>query len=105
MRKLAASTLLLMFALGATSASAGVYMCVDPATGKKTFTDRACPSSAKPGKKVRVESQTGSARKSHLPDKTWNSERDRSVSGRDNFAEDKRVAYSVSGNGLLGIDS
>ena len=33
---------------------AGVYMCVDPATGKKTFTDRACPS-AGTGKKVRVE--------------------------------------------------
>ena len=105
MRILAASTLLLSLAFGASGAAAGVYMCVDPVTGKKTFTDRACPSSKAPGKKVRVDSQTRANHHGLKRNPVWNSDRNRSVSGRANLAEDKRVAASVSGNGLLGIDS
>lgn len=105
MRIMAASTLLLGLAFGASSALAGVYMCVDPDTGKKTFTDRACPASKEPGKKVRIESQTRSNHHGLNRDPVWNSDRNRSVSGRANLDGDGRVAASVSGNGLLGIDS
>lgn len=85
--------------------AAGVYMCVDPVTGKKSFTDRACPA-ADQGQKIRVEptnfGEGVARRKQHG---TWSSDRDGSVSGRANLAGKPRVAASISGNGLLGADS
>lgn len=110
MRILAASALLLSLAFGASGAMAGVYMCVDPVTGKKTFTDRACPATKEPGRKVRVDSQTRANHHGLRHEPSWNSDRNRSVSGRANFAGDElaaddRATGSVSGNGLLGADS
>ena len=46
--------LLLLFFLAPQLSLAGVYMCVDPQTGKKTFTDRACEQRTA-GEEVRVE--------------------------------------------------
>jgi hypothetical protein len=105
MRILAASALLLSLTVGASGAMAGVYMCEDPVTGKKTFTDRACPATKEPGKKVRVESQTRRNHHGLKRDPVWNSDRNSSVSGRANLDEEDRVAASISGNGLLGADS
>ena len=97
---------LLLVAILATPqfATAGVYMCEDPVTGKKTFTDKACPTK-QAGKKVKISSSGTQKRKKPTQEKTWNSERDRGLVGRANLNEEKRVAASVSGNGLLGIDS
>ena len=46
--------LLTLFFLAPQVSLAGVYMCVDPQTGKKTFTDRACEQQ-NAGEKVRVD--------------------------------------------------
>jgi uncharacterized protein DUF4124 len=84
---------------------AGVYMCVDPVTGKKSFTDRACPT-AKAGQKVRVEpTNFGGGVAKRKSRGTWSKDQDRSVSGRANLADKPRVATSVSGNGMLGAGS
>lgn len=84
---------------------AGVFLCVDPDTGKKTFTDRACPSAAA-GKKVRVEpTNFGEGIAKRRNHGTWTGDKDRSVSGRANLSDKPRVAANVSGNGLLGADS
>ena len=104
---------LLLVAILATPqfATAGVYMCEDPVTGKKTFTDKACPTK-QAGKKVKVDGESkqilaGKTRTGHTVyrEQIWNSDRDKSLAGRANMNEKKRVAASVSGNGLLGIDS
>ena len=86
-------------------------MCVDPVTGKKTFTDKACPTQ-RAGQKVKISGQSNKVKLKRRNfgdgthrDKIWSSERDTSVAGRANFKEKKRVAASVSGNGLLGIGS
>ena len=84
---------------------AGVYMCVDPDTGKKTFTDRACPTAGK-GTRVRVEpTNFGDSAAKRTSRGTWTSDKDRSVSGRSNLADKPRVATTISGNGLLGAGS
>ncbi len=86
-------------------ATAGVFMCVDPDTGKKSFTDRACPSAAA-GKKVRVEpTNFGDGVAKRKSRGTWTADKDRSLSGRANLADKPRVATSVNGNGLLGAGS
>ena len=73
-------------------ATAGVYMCVDPQTGKKTFTDRACEDSAA-REQLRVDS-ANSATGAHTTRaggaKTWNSDRDKTRTGRD-YREEERV--------------
>ena len=104
-RPLISIILLGSLALG-PSALAGVYMCVDPDTGKKTFTDRACPSKGK-GSKVKVETTNfgeGVANKRRA-NATWTSHIDTTVSGRKNFKDDPAVATHVNGNGLLGAGS
>lgn len=109
-KALAGALLLVATLITPQFATAGVFMCVDPATGKKTFTDKACPT-RQAGQKVkisgenkRVEIRRGHQGSAHR-DRVWNSDRDRSLAGRANLNEQKRVAASVSGNGLLGIGS
>ena len=111
MKKLMTAALLLAATLSTTQyAAAGVYMCVDPVTGKKTFTDKACPTN-RSGQKVKIAGESTKVKMSRNyqgsthRNKVWNSERDRSLTGRKNFDEEDHVAVSVSGNGLLGIDS
>ena len=63
--------------LSPTLASAGVFVCVDPATGKKTFTDKACETKGK-GEKLDVKPQNfgGSGNQSGSSGtKAWNSQR------------------------------
>ena len=111
MHKTLAGALLLVATLAAPQlANAGVYMCEDPVTGKKTFTDKACPTK-QAGKKVKIDGESKQIRAKSSSGHTayrnqiWNSDRDKSLAGRANMNEKKRVAVSVSGNGLLGIDS
>lgn len=103
MKKALAGALLVSAALLLPQLSAAaVYMCEDPATGKKSFTDRACPSSGT-GKKVRVEpTNFGDGISKTKSRGTWSRDKDRSVSGRANLADKPRVAATISGNGLLG---
>lgn len=111
MKNIVAAALLIAATLTAPQvATAGVFMCEDPVTGKKTFTDKACPT-RQPGQKVKItgESKQVKIGNSRLGSKhrarVWNSDRDRSLVGRANLNEQKRVAASVNGNGLLGIGS
>lgn len=106
MKKTIAGTFLVTAALLLSQQSAaGVFMCVDPVTGKKTFTDRACPSAGQ-GKKVRIEpTNFGDGIAKRKARGTWTADKDRSVSGRENLADRPRVAVSEGGNGLLGTGS
>jgi len=86
-------------------ASAGVYMCTDPVTGKKTFTDTACATKGT-GSKVKVEPKnfgdSGHRSSTTGRSKTWASDRDVSKAGRSNFAAHAGQvdsAGSVSGPG------
>lgn len=90
--------ILLLLLLVPQLATAGVYLCVDPQTGKKTFTDRACEQEAV-GEQLRVESaqsgaSRGSSRKSN--DKTWNSQRDERIDGRE-YRQEERTRGGSAG--------
>ena len=110
MNKTKAGALLLLAALLIPQfATAGVFMCVDPATGKKTFTDRACPTQGQ-GKKVRVDPTNfgdGSRSKQKtVNNNAWRSQEDRSVSGRANFTERSHsVAATVRSTSPLNTGS
>ncbi|TGD73349.1 DUF4124 domain-containing protein [Mangrovimicrobium sediminis] len=81
-------TTMLAATLAATSlpASAKVFMCVDPQTGKKTFTDTACPNADAGRRKVRVETVNfGDGVSSKGNRGVWESDRDRSVAGVENY--------------------
>ena len=76
------------------AASAKVYMCVDPVTGKTSFTDRAC-STNEPGEEVRVKAanlESGSRYQKGPAKKTWNSERDERKTGLD-YNGQRRALY------------
>ena len=70
--------LLVLLCLPGFSA-AGVYMCVDPQTGKKTFTDKACKAS-KSGDKVDVKphnfGDSGHRTPASPTSKAWSSQRE-----------------------------
>ena len=87
--------LLMVLLLLPQLAWARVYMCVDPATGKSSFTDKACAKSA-PGETVRVvTANPGSAARSPKkdPNKVWQSQRDTTRSGRD-YNQERRAEQS-----------
>lgn len=78
-------------------AAAKVYMCVDPATGKTSFTDKACDAH-EPGEEVRVEAanlESGSRYQKSAGRKTWNSERDERKTGVD-YNTERRALYRSS---------
>lgn len=85
---------------------AGVYMCVDPVTGKKTFTDRACPKAGQ-GTKVRVNpTNFGDGNKNRKSRGTWTSDKDRSVAGRANLPKEaNRVATTQLSTALVDAGS
>jgi hypothetical protein len=69
--------LLFLALLSPALASAGVFVCVDPATGKKTFTDKACETKGK-GEKLDVKPRNfgdSGHRQGSSGQKTWNSDR------------------------------
>ena len=79
-------SLLLVLLLAPQFAAAGVYMCVDPATGKTSFTDKACAKAAA-REEVRVDPTNldsgGRSSARGGPAKTWNSQRDKRKTGND----------------------
>ncbi len=94
-RKQLASLLLATVVALPVTASAGVVMCVDPQTGRKTFTDHACPNATDTSRKVRVEPVNfGGGKMIQRDSGVWASDRDQSVSGTENFASDYRAAES-----------
>jgi len=87
--------LLLVLLLLPQLAAAGVFMCVDPATGATSFSDRGCATSAAQ-EEVKVETTNvfSGSRTAEAPKrKTWVSDRDTRKTGRDYIAEN---------SGLLG---
>jgi hypothetical protein len=78
-------TLLLVLLLVPQLAAARVYMCVDPATGKTSFTDKACEKAAS-REELRVAPtnlDSGSRTSRRSSSKTWNSQRDTRKTGND----------------------
>ena len=79
----------------AQTASARVYMCVDPQTGTTSFTDKACEKTAA-REEVRVNSAnytSGRGTRSNAGDaKVWSSHRDDRKTGRD-YNDDRRRLY------------
>jgi len=77
--------LLLLLLLIPQLALAKVYMCVDPATGKASFTDKACATAAS-REEVRVDAtnlDSGSRSGRAGSAKTWTSDRDTRKTGLD----------------------
>lgn len=106
MHKVIAGALLLATVLfSAASASAGVVMCTDPVTGKKTFTDKGCPTSGS-GKTVKIDpTNFGQGTRMRNNDGAWKSDRDMSVSGRANLAEEGQPATTTYPSGYLPSES
>ncbi len=99
--------LLLVLLLLPQLAAAGVFMCVDPATGATSFSDKGCATSAAQ-EEVKVESTnvfSGSRTAAPPPRKTWVSDRDTRKTGRDYSAEksdplrNKATANAVAATG------
>ena len=88
-------------------ASAKVYMCVDEATGKTSFTDRGCtPTASREEVKVppaNVNSGSKSDYGEPAKNKTWLSDRDTRKTGRDYSAEKRSVADISSGPDSGGV--
>ena len=81
--------------------NAEVFMCVDPVTGKKSFTDRACPA-AEPGQKVKVEPVNfGSGNAAKRGEATWSSDRDTSRTGTGNLSAHQRRLNAARTTGYL----
>lgn len=87
-------------------ATARVYMCVDPASGKTVFTDQGCPKAAA-REEVRIDPTNvdsgANTRRSSGP-KTWSSERESRKSGREYSAQQREATgnsatASINGGG------
>ncbi|MCB1680219.1 MAG: DUF4124 domain-containing protein [Halioglobus sp.] len=86
--------LLLIFPLLPQLAVAGVYMCVDPASGKTTFTDVAC-SNQVAAEEVKIQSTNLASGRRSAPRAaagTWRSDRDTRKSGVD-YNGERRGLY------------
>ena len=85
--------LLLVLLLLPQVAAARVYMCVDPATGTKSFTDHGCQASSS-REEVRIQAtnaNSGSRTARSNSVKTWVSDRDTRKTGREYSAERRRL--------------
>jgi hypothetical protein len=85
--------LLLVLLLVPQLAAAKVYMCVDPATGKTSFTDKACAKAAS-REEVRVEATNldlGSRSGRGGAAKTWTSDRETRKTGIDYNAQRRGI--------------
>ncbi|RLQ22589.1 DUF4124 domain-containing protein [Seongchinamella sediminis] len=96
MNKIMSRGLLLAALLAAPQLSvAEVFMCTDPVSGKKTFTDKACPTSGE-RKKVKVQpTNFGQGSKTSASRGTWSSDRDTSKAGRENLQGHSRRVESA----------
>lgn len=93
--------IVLLFLLVPALASAEVYMCVDPVTGKTSFTDRACTTDGVGiGEEVKVGPANLSSGQRQVtkagPEKLWNSDRDLRKTGRDYNAERRLQHHEAS---------
>ncbi len=89
--------LLIILFLAPQLAAAEVFMCTDPQTGRKTFTDRACDdTAAREQLHIQATNTSSGAKTAGGGDKTWNSERDETRSGRD-YREEERVRSGTAG--------
>ncbi len=78
-------------------ASARVYMCVDQATGKTSFTDKACETSDA-REEVRIDRtnlDSGQKYGKAPREKTWRSEEENRKSGRE-YNASRRAVYDPS---------
>jgi hypothetical protein len=85
---------ILVILLAPQLASARVYMCVDPETGKTSFTDGGCTRTAAAGEEVRVERAnltTGDRYGREARRKTWRSQDDTRKSGLEYNAERREI--------------
>ena len=92
--------LLLVLILVPQLASAKVYMCRDVATGKTTFTDRACDTAAATREEVRVPAtndDSGSRTAAPAGRGAWISDRDTRKTGREHNAIARREMQSDAG--------
>ena len=98
--------LLFLMLLAPQLAAAKVYMCVDEQTGKTSFTDRGCQTTAS-REEVKIRpanansgsrADTGESNK----ERAWESDRDNRKTGRDYTAERRKVAEisPAQGNGF-----
>ena len=90
--------LLVLVLLVPQFAAAGVYMCVDPQTGKKTFTDKGCEESvAKEQVRVGATNTASGAYSARggSSGKAWNSQRDESRTGRE-YRQEERIRAGVA---------
>ena len=96
MEKQLGKALILLMLLAAPQLSlAEVFMCTDPATGKKTFTDKACPTTGE-RKKVKVQpTNFGQGNTTDHNKGTWTSDKDTSVAGRSNLSGHSRRVESA----------
>lgn len=87
-------------------AAAGVYMCVDPATGKTSFTDKACASnSAREEVRVEVANPGNNSRGSGGgSQKAWVSQRDTTRSGLE-YNNKRRSQYGNEERAIAAADS
>ena len=98
--------LLFLMLLAPQLAAAKVYMCVDEQTGKTSFTDRGCQTTAS-REEVKVppanaNSGSRSDNRESNKEKAWESDRDNRKTGRDYTAERRKVAEisPAQGNGF-----
>ena len=97
--------LMLVALLAPAVASAGVFVCVDPTTGKKTFTDKAC-STKETGEKLNVKphifGDSGHRGSVASGQASWNSQREakgkatKEYSGHSRHVEKARSAGTGS---------
>ena len=98
--------LLILLLLVPQLASAKVYMCVDEITGKKSFTDRGCQTTASREEvkvpPANVNSGSREAVSTSTRESAWASDRDTRKTGRDYNADKRRVAEisPEQGNGV-----
>jgi hypothetical protein len=80
--------LVLMLVLLPQMATAAVYMCKDPVSGKTTFSDKGCATSAT-REEIRIQDtnlDSGRRTTGAADRKAWVSDRDTRKTGRDHFA-------------------
>ena len=85
-------TLMVLLLLVPQLAAARVYMCMDPATGRTSFTDQACDT-ASVREEVRVPNPNLDSGQGHAAPstrKTWRSQADTRKTGTDYNAERRR---------------
>lgn len=98
--------LLFLMLLVPQLAAAKVYMCVDEQTGKTSFTDKGCQTTASREEvkipPANVDSGSRVETRDSSKEKAWVSDRDNRKTGRDYTAERRKVAKisPAQGNGF-----